>query len=239
MRLKCQKTVFAGLVAAIFLSASVANAACVVDVFAGFTCGEATTYAVQISQIELCTGSSGTDCENAAVIGSGTQTFDIADVAVGAQIGSYGTLENLVPGTTYTHIKISLSTSFNIQGTVTGIAGVGGDCNTPAGGIGTTANDLDGVAAGVALGTSTLAVPAVGSLGGGNPTAAFYASFGLVHNGATMTIVIALTSPVTINTTLPNVDIAFRTEEGLAAYNDGTNNCAFFPQPPEVSLTVK
>lgn len=237
MLLKCHKNVFAGLVAAIFLSASVANAACVVDVFAGFTCGEATTYEVQISQIELCTGTSGTDCENAAVIGSGTQTFDIADAAVGAQIGSYGTLDNLVPGTTYTHIKMSLSTSFNIQGTVA-VAGLG-NCNTPAGGIGTPANDLTCAGACGALGTSTLAVPAVSSLPGGtDPTAAFYASIGLVHNGATMSIVIVLTNPVTINTTLPNVDIAFRTEEGLAAYNNG-GNCSFFPQPPEVSLTVK
>jgi hypothetical protein len=238
MRLKCQKIIFSGLVAAFFLSASVANAACVVSGL-GPTCGEATTYQVQVSQVELCTGTSGTDCQNAAVIGSGTQSFDIADAAVGAEIGSYGTLDNLVQGTTYTHIKMTLSTSFNVQGAVAGIAGVGGDCNTPAGGIGTTADDLDGVAAGGPLGTSTLAVPAVGILDGTNPTAAFYAGIGLVHNGATMTIVIALDNSVTITTTMPSVDIAFRVEEGLAAYNDGTNNCAFFPQPPEVSITVR
>jgi len=131
---------------------------------------------------------------------------------------------------------MTLSTSFNIQGTVA-VIGLG-DCNTPAGDTGTTTNVLDDVADGGALGTSSLAVPAVGALGGGNPTAAFYAGFGLLHNGATMTIVIALDNPVAITTTMPIVDIAFRTEEGLAAEDDG-GDCTFFPQPPEVSITVK
>lgn len=64
----------------------------------GLTCGPADVYEVTVTRIELCTGTTGTDCQGATVIGSGAMTMDIAGAASGAQVAAYGTVENLQVG---------------------------------------------------------------------------------------------------------------------------------------------
>ncbi len=54
--------------------------------------GNATTYIVSITKIELC---SSVACANPAVIGSGGKDFNIADATIGTSIGSYATTTGL------------------------------------------------------------------------------------------------------------------------------------------------
>jgi len=202
----------------------------------GLTCGAATVYEVTIQQIELCTGTTGTDCQGAAVVGSGTLSVDIASAASGAQVATYGTVDNLQPNTTYTHVRVTVGTSFNISGSTALPAGVGGvtGCFTN-GGSGTITSPLVIASDLSPATTSTLAVVAPGVIPGVD--ASFYANLGMVHNGATMTVVAALPTPVTITTTMPSIDVAFDTSEGLGATN-WAGNCALFPAPPTISVTV-
>lgn len=198
---------------------------------AGLTCGPATVYEVTVQQIELCTGTSGTDCLGSAVIGSGTLSVDIASAAAGAQVATYGTVENLQVGSTYTHVRVTVATSFNISGT-TPDPGAGDVCVTN-GGTGTITSPL-GVAAGPGTATtSTLAVPTVAAVGASSD---LYTSQGMVHNGSTLTMVAALPTPLVVATSMPSVDIAFDTSEGLGSVAAG-GNCLLFPAPPTISVT--
>lgn len=196
---------------------------------AGLTCGAATVYEVTVHQIELCTGTDGTSCEGAAIVGQGTQTFDIASAAVGAEVGAYGTISNLQVGTTYTHVRVTIDTSFDIQGTAN-VGGLG-VCNTT--GAGGTIAAPEQHATGGILATSTLAIPSPGAL----ISAPGYAALGIVHNGATATMVGPLPAPITVTTQTPSIDIAFNTNEGLGAANMA-GSCGLFPAPPDIVVAL-
>ncbi|MFZ5761313.1 MAG: hypothetical protein ACOY8P_00100 [Thermodesulfobacteriota bacterium] len=225
-------SLFCGLIgSALVLGTAPASYGCP----AGLTCGPATVYEVTVHSIELCTGTDGTSCEGAAVVGQGARTFDIASVAVGAEVGSYATISNLQVGTTYTHARVTVDTSFDIRGTTPDPGAVGNVCNTE-GTAGTVAVPAT-VAGGGALATSTLVLPQPGALAGAITAAGTYTPLGIVHNGTTLTMVGPLPAPITITTQAPSIDIAFDTSEGLGSADVG-GLCALFPAPPDVVITL-
>ena len=80
--------------------------------------GAATVYKVTMKKAELCTASTGvTSCEGAVIFGNETKTIDIASVDAGATAAAYGTTALLPLGTTYTHLRVTVSRKFTVKGT--------------------------------------------------------------------------------------------------------------------------
>ncbi len=100
--------------------------------------GAAVNYVNTVYALMLCeSGSTLSSCLNPTVIRStpsGT-SMNIGSVSSGQSAGSYGNLNTLVPGKTYTYGQVVLDRSFSISGT--GKDGAGDDCQTGSGAAGT------------------------------------------------------------------------------------------------------
>ena len=75
-----------------------------------------TKYEVTMKKVELCTSSA---CTTTTVLAEKDGTFDIASASAGADVGSWITGYALEVGTTYTHIKATISSTFTIRGYLT------------------------------------------------------------------------------------------------------------------------
>ena len=194
---------------------------------------EATQYEVSVSRVELCPDSG---CNGAVIIGSGTKTFDIASAAVGADVGNYASISGLSPGETYSHIRVTIGTSFTIAGG--GLDDGGQNCQT------VTANAAGGhagVGTGTVGGAGTAMVLTIPNVGVGGITLADYAAFNLTKddNSATGTITFPLTSTYTVAAAEPLITVTFDTATGLGVLDAGGGNCSVFPRPPGVTITVQ
>ena len=90
-------------------------AACFAVTGATTDCAQATDYQVSVSKVELCADAA---CTSAVTVADTTASFDIATVAVGAQVGAYANL-NTVPVGTYTHIRSTVSSTITYAGDAT------------------------------------------------------------------------------------------------------------------------
>ncbi len=197
------------------------------------TTGPASTYIISVTSIELCSSAA---CGDPYLLGSGSTNFDIASAAVGGAIGAYASTSGMPIGRTFTHIRTQLARIIQIAGNAGQPGGVSADCITD-GTAGTAAAGAV-LTEGGALAVSDLVVPNIGAFGG-QPTAGQYAAQGItLIDGTTFQFLTTLTSPITVGTTPPNIDIASQTQNAVGAVNDGSNDCRMFPQPPVVSLTV-
>ena len=85
--------------------------------------GEATVYKVTLTKIELCTAAplaskTDTTCTGATTVGTGNKTFDVASVTAGSEVGSFVSTSGLPMGTTFTHVKPTLTREFTMKGYV-------------------------------------------------------------------------------------------------------------------------
>lgn len=196
--------------------------------------GNATSYIVSVTNLELCSSAA---CSDPVALGSGAVNFDIASAAVGAAVGTYASTNNLPAGRTFSHVRITLSRTIRISGNAGSPAGVAGDCITDG-----TAGAVTGgavLAPGATAALSNLVVPNVLAIGGVGPTAAQYSAQGItLVDGTSLRFLTALSSSFTVGQTPPNIDLAFQTQNSIGTVNDGSNNCEMFPQPPVVSLTL-
>ena len=78
--------------------------------------GVATVYKVTMKKVELCTSSA---CTTTTLLAETDGTFNIASATAGADVGDWITSFALEVGTTYTHIKATLSTTMTIAGYTT------------------------------------------------------------------------------------------------------------------------
>lgn len=169
------------------------------------TCGQATRYDVNVLEVALCTD---TACANAHVVGSGTQTFNIASAAVGQQLGEYAGVDTL-PAGTYVAIRTILDRTFTIS-----TAAVIGTC--------------------AAQTNASLSVPN----GSGSSDGLDGQGPALTWNDSGKTQVRwigTLTTPITVakGGNKPSVKVSFNTSEGFACISGGS-----YPAPPDVSVTV-
>jgi len=74
------------------------------------------TYKITMTKAELCTSAA---CTTSTVLAEKTSTFDIASASAGADVGDWITSFALEVGTTYTHIKATMNTTFTIAGYTT------------------------------------------------------------------------------------------------------------------------
>lgn len=173
----------------------------------------ATSYEVEVSEAKLCTDSL---CGGGFVVGSGSQEFDIAGVAAGAEVGSYASINNL-PAGTYTHIRVLVSRDITISGTCT---------------VSGTATTVD---------EQTESIPNDG--GTTDPFVGKTAADGMYWFNAGKTIIAIiqpLPAPLTVSDTLttPTVTVKFNTSSALFCVDTGPGGILLFPAEPDVEVSV-
>ena len=109
--------------------------------------GEATEYIVTMKKVELCEDSA---CATSYTIGDSSMDADIAAANAGATVGNYASTSGIPAGKTYAHLRVTLSRTFTITGTV---EFSGDDCATD-GGSDMSATQLLDAGTGTAASTS-------------------------------------------------------------------------------------
>ena len=227
--------------------------------------GAATVYKVTMRKVELCTGSTGVDnCDNAVVIGSGDKVIDIAAVDAGAVAGSYGNAALLPLGETYTHMRVTIDRGFLMKSAAidTGESGDTDDCKTIASTDAMFVTDratdkythVPVVAEGGTNAEMNLYMP------NDNYSRCLNATCGAVNEDIDMTygtlyataqeqhaegdstddhmLTYKLTTPYTVSLIPPTMDISFGTQEGVGAY-EVNSLCQMWAEEPVVTITLK
>ena len=229
-----------------------------ISAYSATATGEATTYKITITKMQLCeTGSTDASCLNPITVslaGIGA-ALDLAAVAAGETAGTIGNFGLATAGTTYTYLQTTMSRAITIAGTV-------GSCTTKADKNGAlTANvaNTTGSATGKTSGTAadvTLYVPAMNAA----QTSSLYPQLNSVSdadgsNPADSNVVSAshshfqfrdeLTSAFTLDpSAIPTVTFAFSTATALKNINTGSGNCSdssavFQAAPPSATITIQ
>ena len=200
--------------------------------------GVASEYLVTMKKLELCEDSA---CAASTTVGDSSMPVDIASVSAGADIGSYAATTGLPLGTTYTHLRVTVSRTFVVTGTVT--AG-STDCVTD-GGTDSTATSLLDAGTGTAVSTSMYLVNAAtydasdGSTGGADLPMSYssptYAT-SMTVSGDTAVMIYKLTSPYTVGLRAPTIKVIFNTDTALGADD---NACVMWLQEPYCQITIQ
>ena len=199
--------------------------------------GAATEYEVTMKKVELCSDAT---CTTPITVGERDMAADIAAADAGATVGNYASTSG-IPSGTYTHIRITMSRTFQITGSV-----VDGSttCTTDGG----TDNDNDQMldsGTGTATSTAMYLVDADdydasdGSGGGSNITISYanptYAS-SMSVSGDNAVMIYELTEPYTRLLKAPVIKVSFNTENALGG--DG-NACVMWIEEPFVSISIE
>jgi hypothetical protein len=155
------------LLSSISLQASAAACAVAQD----GDCAQPDEYIVTMLKLELCTGAPASlvnttadlssydvTCTGAVTVGTGSLTFDLTSVAAGQAIATFASTTGLPIGTTFTHIKPTLSREIKMRGEVTIAYGENykGLCKTDSAATAGSGNKYERMLAGKTSGTATL-----------------------------------------------------------------------------------
>jgi hypothetical protein len=199
--------------------------------------GAATEYEVTMKKVELCSDAT---CTTPTIVGERDMAADIAAADAGATVGNYASTSG-IPAGTYTHIRITMSRTFQITGSV-----VDGSttCTTDGG----TDNDNDQMlnsGTGTATSTAMYLVDAAtynaanGATGGSNITISYanptYAS-SMTVSGDLAVMTYKLDEPFTRLLKAPVIKVSFNTENALGG--DG-NACVMWIEEPFVSISIQ
>jgi hypothetical protein len=158
---------FALLLSSISLQASAAACAVAQD----GDCSQPDEYIMTLKKLELCTASPASlvnttadlssydvTCTGAVTVGTGSLTFDLTSVAAGQAIATFASTTGLPIGTTFTHIKPTLSREIKMRGEVTIAYGENykGICKTDSAATAGSGNKYERMLAGKTSGTATL-----------------------------------------------------------------------------------
>ena len=155
------------LLSSISLQASAAACAVAQD----GDCAQPDEYIITLKKLELCTASPASlvnttealssydvTCTGAVTVGTGSLTFDLTSVAAGQSIATFASTTGLPIGTTYNHIKLTLSREIKMRGSVTIAFGEAykGICSTDSAATAGSGNKYERMLAGKTSGTATL-----------------------------------------------------------------------------------
>ena len=155
------------LLSSISLQASAAACAVAQD----GDCSQPDEYIMTLKKLELCTASPASlvnttadlssydvTCTGAVTVGTGSLTFDLTSVAAGQAIATFASTTGLPIGTTFTHIKPTLSREIKMRGEVTIAYGENykGICKTDSAATAGSGNKYERMLAGKTSGTATL-----------------------------------------------------------------------------------
>ncbi len=204
--------------------------------------GPATEYKVTMKKVELCEDSA---CATSTTVGDKNMPIDIASATAGADVGSYAPTTGLPLGKTFTHLRVTISRTFTVTGTVTP------DSDTCAtdGGTDMAATQMLDAGTGTATSSSMYLVNE-GSYGAGDgardgavgssnidisydsPT---YAS-SMTVSGDTAAMIYALTSPYTVGLKSPTIRVVFNTSKALGAEDTA---CVMWLNEPYCEITIE
>jgi len=125
-------------------------------------CDNAETYQITMKKLELCTAapvanSYDVTCTGAVTVGTGSLEVNVASVSAGSAIATFATTTGLPIGTTFTHVKPTLSREIKIKGSVTLTDGTGITCRTDEDAtVESGASKYERILAGKVSGTATL-----------------------------------------------------------------------------------
>ena len=200
--------------------------------------GVATEYIVTMQKLELCEDSA---CATSTTVGDSKMKVNIASVSAGADIGSYAATTGLPLGTTFSHLRVTISRSF----TVTGTAVAGSTTCATDGGTDNTATNLLDAGTGTAVSTTMYLVNAAtydasdGSTGGSDLPMSYssptYATT-MTISGETMVMIYKLTSPYTVGIKSPTIKVIFNTDTAVGATDDA---CVMWLQEPYCQITIE
>ncbi len=222
--------------------------------------GAATVYKVTMKKAELCTASTGvTSCEGAVIFGNETKLIDIAAVDAGATAATYGSTALLPLGTTYTHLRVTVSRKFTVKGTaVTDTSSY--TCNTvsnPQWPTDEATNQLTHQPAIAKEGTlaeqntylmndsytqcasADCSSSGATSVDYSTPTYAAYMESHSADTGTEHILVYALTTPYTVTLIPPLVTMSFGTQNALQARKVGNNLCTIDALEPIFTVTIQ
>ena len=189
-----------------------------------------TKYQLTMKKAELCTSSA---CTTTTVLAEKDATFNIASASAGADVGNWITSFALEVGTTYTHIKATISTTFTIAGYTTNSDISSDNCLTAA-----SPNTASGHAQGpIVAGSSSTS---------GADMSWILPNKLNADNGVTKTTAAstfawigALSSAYTPSAnSAPKITIKFDVTNQLKSTQAGADTCYMWIEPPTVGVTL-
>jgi len=207
--------------------------------YAATATGEATEYEITMKKVELCSDAT---CTTPITVGERDMAADIAAADAGATVGSYASTSG-IPSGTYSHIRITISRTIQITGTV--VISDSSSCFTD-GGTDNVANNLLATTATSASSTTMYLVDddsyEVGTgttdseniaIGYTNPTYATSMSV----SGDNAVMIYELTEPYTRLLKAPVIKVAFNTENAVGC--EDTTADVMWIEEPYVSITIQ
>ena len=226
--------------------------------------GPATQYVITMTKVELCeTGTTldVTSCVKPAQISAtgASASVDIAGLGAGGA-AAFGNMSKANVGSTYTHIRTTLSRSVTVTGQDNNISGGSGTCvtvNNNSGGLGFYAlGATSGTPASVTLtmpDTATYTNEATAGMGAtldasvaGSTASAITQAAGTIAAADThFASISALATPISIKAgQIPTIKAAFGTATAVRASNIGGTRCASSTKtlsiaPPSVDILIE
>jgi len=207
--------------------------------YAATATGEATEYEITMKKVELCSDAT---CTTPITVGETDMAADIAAADAGATVGNYASTAG-IPSGTYSHIRITISRTIQITGTVV-ISGSsscftdGGTDNVADNLLVTTATSASSTTMylvnddGYKVGTGDTSREDI-TIGYTNPT---YAS-SMIVSGDNAVMIYELTEPYTRLLKAPVIKIAFNTENAVGC--EDTTADVMWVEEPYVSITIQ
>ena len=207
--------------------------------YAATATGEATEYEITMKKVELCSDAT---CTTPITVGEIDMAADIAAADAGATVGNYASTAG-IPSGTYSHIRITISRTIQITGTVV-ISG-SSSCFTDGG----TDNVADNLLVTTATSASSTTMYLVNddsyevgtgttdseniTIGYTNPTYATSMSV----SGDNAVMIYELTEPYTRLLKAPVIKVAFNTENAVGC--EDTTADVMWIEEPYVSITIQ
>ena len=207
--------------------------------YAATATGEATEYEITMKKVELCSDAT---CTTPITVGEIDMAADIAAADAGATVGNYASTAG-IPSGTYSHIRITISRTIQITGTV--VISDSSSCFTDGG----TDNVADNLLVTTATSASSTTMYLVNddsykvgtgdtsaeniTIGYTNPTYATSMSV----SGDNAVMIYELTEPYTRLLKAPVIKVAFNTENAVGC--EDTTADVMWIEEPYVSITIQ
>ena len=201
--------------------------------------GAATEYEITMKKVELCSDAT---CTTPITVGETDMAADIAAADAGATVGNYASTSG-IPSGTYSHIRITISRTIQITGTVV-ISG-SSSCFTD-GGTDNVADNLLVTTATSASSTSMYLVNDDKYKVGSGDTSAENITIGYTNpkyassmsvSGDNAIMIYKLTEPYTRLLKAPVIKVSFNTENAVGC--EDTTADVMWIQEPYVSISIQ